>query len=90
MKRRERQQQGSIVEIGNAFHVRYWCDGIKKDGAPGRVQRSERLCDKDTQHYSADCKPVRMLRDKAMLKLNARQSSAQHDMFIADYWEPST
>src|SRR5258705_8194928 len=87
MKRRERHQTGSVVEIGNAFHVRYWSNGIKKDGMPGRVQRSERLCNKDTQHYSADCKPVRMLRDKAMLKVNARQSSAQHDIFIADYWK---
>jgi integrase len=86
MKRRERHQTGSVIEIGNAFHVRYWVDGIKKDGAPGRVQRSERLCAKDTQHYSCECKAVRMLRDVVMLKVNARQSSAQHDMPVADFW----
>jgi integrase len=87
MKKRERHQAGSIVEIGNAFHVRYWCDGIKKDGKPGRVQRSERLCAKDTQHYSATCKAVRILRDEAMLKINARQSSAQHDTAVVNFWE---
>jgi integrase len=86
MKKRERHQTGSVVEIGNAFHVRYWCDGVKKDGQPGRVQRSERLCNKDAQHYSAECKAVRMLRDAAMLKINARQSSAQQDMPVADFW----
>lgn len=86
MKKRERHQTGSVVEIGNAFHVRYWSDGIKKDGAPGRVQRSERLCDKDVQHYSPDCKAVRMLRDAVMLKINARQSSTLNDMPAADYW----
>ncbi len=86
MKRRERHQTGSVIEIGNAFHVRYWVDGIKKDGTPGRVQRSERLCAKDAQHYSCECKAVRMLRDAVMLKVNARQSSAQHDMPVADFW----
>jgi len=87
MKKRERHQAGSIVEIGNAFHVRYWCDGIKKTGEPGRVQRSERLCTKDAQHYSPTCKAVRMLRDEAMLKINARQSSAQHDTPISNFWQ---
>jgi len=85
MKRRERHQTGSVVEIGGAYHVRYWCDGTKKDGAPGRVQRSVRLCDKDVQHYSCDCKAVRMLRDDAMRKINARQSS-QQDLLVVDYW----
>src|SRR5215469_5386256 len=85
MERRERHQQGSVVEVGGAFYVRYWCDGVKKDGTPGRVQRSQRLCEKDAKHYSRDCKPVRLLRDGFMATINAGQV-ASHDMPIADFW----
>ena len=84
---RERIQKGSIIQIGTSFYVRYWCDGTKKDGPPGRVQRSEFLCEKDAQHHRADCKAVKLLCDEVMLHINSPRKTVSADITVEKFWE---
>ncbi len=84
-QQRERHQTGSIYEASGKFYVRYRATKII-DGVPKRVQQSEPLCDKDVKHYSADCKALKMLRDRFMLKINARQTGDQSTTVTA-FWD---
>ncbi len=45
-----RYQRGHVFDQHGAFHVRYYTTEIV-DGQPKQVQRSERLCTKDTRHH---------------------------------------
>jgi integrase len=85
MKRRERHQTGHVYETSGAFYIRYRQTELV-DGKPERKQVSERLCDKDTQHYSVSCKAVRRLRDHHMLKINGHQPTAQHSLTVTEFW----
>ena len=65
-----RYQQGHVFEQHGAFHVRY-CTTVIVDGQLKRIQRSERLCGKDTKHHSTKCKPVQTLAAVVMERVNS-------------------
>ncbi len=80
-----RYQHGHIYEAFGAFHVRFYQTELR-DGHPTRVQKSHRLCAKDRKHYSAKSKPVQLLCDDFMRKVNTAAVTEQ-DMAVAQFWE---
>lgn len=85
MKRRERHQTGHIYAASDSFYVRYWTTEIT-EGQPKRVQRSEWLCNKDAQHFSATSKPVKQKRDEVMAKINAAKPGANDGVTVPAFW----
>jgi integrase len=83
-----RIQKGYIYEASGAFFVRYY-DSESIDKQIRRVQRSERLCSKDTgKHYAVNAKAVKLLRDRFMLTINERDpGSSPKDFTVVDFWE---
>ncbi len=84
-----RIQRGRIYERSGAFYVQYRVTEII-NGAPKRVQRSQRLCDKSDKYYSKNAKAVKLLCNEFMHKINSQQASSrsiQQDMQIGDFWE---
>jgi integrase len=84
-----RIQRGYIYEASGCFYVRYWATAIV-DGRARRVQRSERLCEKNHKYYARTAKAVKLLRDDFMYRLNQAHASHENraaDMRIVDFWE---
>ena len=86
-----RIQRGYIYEASGSFYVRYWTVEIV-DGRSQRVQRSERLCERNDKYYARNAKAVKLLRDDFMHKLNQQQNGNRAvnravDMTVADFWE---
>jgi len=82
-----RIQEGRIYEASGKFYVQYRVTLII-DGESKRVQRSQFLCEKDDQHYSAKARSVKLLRDEFMLTVNSNSSSpAAPTKQIAEFWE---
>jgi integrase len=81
-----RHQRGHIYEAFGAFHVRYYQTEII-DGGPKRVQRSHRLCAKDTKHHSCSCKPVRQKCEDFMREINEKVGQVNQDVTVAQFWE---
>jgi integrase len=86
-KRRDRHQRGYVYEASNAFHVRYYATEIV-DGAPTRVQRSKKLCNKDrnTGHGSASAKAVQLLAEDHMRLVNA-DTPATTALTVVEFWD---
>jgi integrase len=80
-----RYQRGHIYEAFGAFHVRFYQTELR-GGQLTRVQKSHRLCAKDRKHYSAKSKPVQLLCDDFMRKVNTA-TVTQQDMTVAQFWE---
>jgi integrase len=86
-----RIQKGYLYEASGSFYVRYWATEIV-DGRAQRVQRSERLCEKNDKYYARNAKAVKLLRDDFMHKQNQEQASHRAvnraaDMRILDFWD---
>lgn len=82
-----RYQRGHVFEQHHAFHVRYYTTEIV-NGAPKRVQRSERLCSKDNKHHSKKCKPVQTLAAGVMGRVNSVAGTMPDaDVTVAAFWE---
>jgi len=96
-----RVQSGYVYEASGALYVRYWTSEIV-DGKPQRVQRSERLCDKDDKCYISRVtdrktgKKRLVLSSALKLKLNDKMQTVNvqevhrrpgQDMTVADFWE---
>ena len=86
-------QDGYVYEgsDGKSFHVRYYVTEIV-DGAPTRVQRSRKLCEKNraTGHAKVTSDKVQIEAKKFMLKINQTEHtshSLEQDMLITDFWE---
>jgi integrase len=80
-----RYQNGHVYEAFGAFHVRFYQNEID-GGRVVRKQRSHRLCAKDRVHYSATCKPVKLLCADFMQKVNT-STATETNMSIAEFWE---
>ena len=80
-----RFQTGHIYEASGSFFVRYYVTEIR-DGAEKRVQRSHRLCFKDTGHPSRTCKAVRLLAAEQMAEVNS-QIHPLVNQTVVDFWE---
>jgi hypothetical protein len=83
-----RNQKGHIYEASGAFFVRYYDNQIV-DGQQKRVQRSHRLCDKDSRYYAANSRAVRLLRDAFMVTVNEQQANGkapEPDKRVVDFW----
>jgi integrase len=86
-----RIQRGYIYEASGCFYVRYWTTEIV-DGRSQRVQRSEKLCEKNDKYYARTSKAVKLLRDDFMHKQNQQQNSNRAvnraaDMPVVEFWE---
>jgi integrase len=84
-----RIQAGYVYEASGAFFVRYYVTSIV-DGAAQRVQRSERLCEKNDKYYARNAKAVKLLRNEFMQRVNTQQASgrpSQQDMSVTSFWE---
>ena len=85
-----RHQQGSVYEASGAFFVRFYVTETL-NGHAKRVQRSQRLCQKDGNKYrSVNDKNVKLLRDKIMLSINEQNASGRvnsNSTTVADFWE---
>lgn len=66
-ERRFRRQTGLVAEHRAGWFLRYYTD----DQDSRRKRVTEKLCDKDAKHYSADCTPVVLLRESRMAEINA-------------------
>lgn len=75
-----RYQKGYVYEKSGAFHVRY-C-------TPQGVQKSERLCPKDSEHSSVTCKAVQQIAASVMSRVNAEAGTVpQTDLLITEFWQ---
>ncbi len=72
-------------EAFGAFHVRFYQPELR-DGQLTRVQKSHRLCAKDRKHYSPKSKPVQLLCDDLLRKVNTATVTEQ-DTTVAQFWE---
>jgi len=75
-------QRGTIYEASGSFFVRYFAN---VDGVKQRV--SHKLCDRDQEHYSTDCKAVEELRDEHMVSTRKIKTQPTAEKPITDYWE---
>ena len=71
-----RHQKGSICLRSGSFYCRAYVNG---------KQKNYLLVRKDDKHHSATCKPVRMLRDEVMSKVNSMLESASA-LTAKDFW----
>jgi integrase len=78
---RIRLQKGHLFEKSGQFYIRYYTivGGVRK-------QKAEPLCKRDDKHHSKTCKPVRLLRDQFMLKVNAGHGDGQAGVTVRDFW----
>jgi integrase len=83
-----RFQQGYIYEASQSFFVRYYVTEIR-DGQTHRVQRSHRLCFKDTRHTSRTCKTVRQLAAEFMAEVNSQSAPVNpaNDQSVCEFWD---
>ena len=96
-----RVQSGYVYEASGALYVRYWTSEIV-DGKARRVQRSERLCEKNDKYYVSHStnkktgkkkfvpsSAVKLLCNEFMQKVNSQQSQRhpQQDMTVVAFWE---
>lgn len=82
-------QRGYLYEASGSFYVRYWTAEIV-DGQTQRVQRSEKLCEKNDKYYGLNAKSVKLLRDEFMNKRNQQsghRAVRAADMKVVDFWE---
>ena len=81
--RKPRHQLGVVYETSGAFYIRHF---ETRDGKRRRV--SHRLCWKDDNHDSLNCKAVQDLADKHMIEVNeaAKSLTNPEDVLITDYW----
>jgi integrase len=70
-----------LFEKSGQFYIRYYTivGGVRK-------QKAEPLCKRDDKHHSKTCKPVRLLRDQFMLKVNAGHGDGQAGVTVRDFW----
>src|SRR5581483_660404 len=83
-----RNQKGHIYEASGAFFVRYY-ETLIVNGQKNRVQRSHRLCDKDSRYYARNARAVKLLRDAFMVSVNEEQANGKApkaDMRVVDFW----
>jgi integrase len=80
-----RFQTGYIFGTSTTFFLRYYVTELI-DGQPRRVQRSQRLCSKDTEHHSKTCKAVRQLAAEKMAEVNAQVIPVVNQT-VADFWD---
>jgi hypothetical protein len=69
---RPRTQRGYIFEANSAWHIRYY---VHEDGT--RKQRSEKLCNKDSEHPLKDSHSVQLLAANFIRSINA--ANAEND-----------
>jgi hypothetical protein len=83
-------QRGYVYEASGSFYVRYWATEIV-NGQQRRVQRSEKLCEKNNKYYARNAKAVKLLRDEFMNKLNQRHGhravNQAVDIRTVDFWD---
>ncbi len=92
--RAARYQEGHVFKVKGkrvtAFYIKYYVTELQ-DGKPVRVQRTERLCDKDDKHFSETCRAVQQLAAKVMERVNkaegVTESGSLKDTRIIDFWE---
>jgi hypothetical protein len=79
---RIRTQKGHVFEKSGHFYIRYYTTvkGVRK-------QKAELLCEKDEKHHSKTCKPVKILRDKVMLRVNSEADCGEATPTVSDFWE---
>jgi integrase len=81
-----RHQDGHIYEKHGAFHLRYYVTEMR-DGKLTRVQRSRKLCDKDSRdHRYPTSKAVRGIADAILLEVNKDAPPTGDDVRIATFW----
>jgi integrase len=73
----QRRQTGQLFESNGAFYVRYYKEGKRV---------AHRLCSKDKEHYAADCKAVKLLRDGHMLKVNSGVADPDKTL-VSSFWK---
>lgn len=73
-------QRGYVYEASNTFYVQYF------NGVP-RKRVSQKLCDRDKQHYSTTCPKVKLLAQEFMLTVNKPASTVGVDCTITEYWD---
>lgn len=71
-----RHQKGSICLRSGSFYVRAYVNGKQKNFF---------LAKKDDKHHSPTCRAVKLLRDEAMLRVNA-QADAASTIKAEDFW----
>jgi integrase len=71
-----------------AFHVRYYTTDVI-EGLPTRVQKSEKLCDRDDLHFSPTCPAVSELAAKVMARVNTKdhQLPLKNDQPVVEFFE---
>jgi integrase len=70
-----------MFEKSGHFYIRYY---TTVDGA--RKQKAELLCKRDDKHHSTSCKPVKLLRDKFMLKVNSEADKSRSSAKVVQFW----
>ena len=80
-----RYQNGYVFASSSSFHLRYYQTEIV-DGQPRRVQKSQRLCAKDSVHHSRTCKAVRQLAASVLAEVNG-QTAPVVNQTVADFWD---
>jgi integrase len=78
----QRHQVGRIYEASGKFYVQYRVAVNDR-----RVQRSHFLCNKDDRHRSKSDRPVKVLRDEFMMKINHQEPGVGEDMTISAFWD---
>jgi integrase len=78
--RRKRLQKGQIVLRSGRFYSRYYLDG-------GRM-KAEWIADKSPEHHSATCKPVKLLHQGVMLRVNSCRDVEDKGsaLTLAEFW----
>jgi len=80
-----RFQSGYVFSTSTSFFIRYYQTEII-DGQTRRVQKSQRLCLKDTEHHSKSCKAVRQLAAEVMAEVNSQVTPVVNQT-VTDFWE---
>jgi len=80
-----RYQTGYIFSTSTTFFLRYYTTELV-DGQPRRVQKSRRLCAKDTVYHSKTCKAVRQLAAGVLAEVNG-QTAPVVNQTVADFWD---
>lgn len=60
-----------------------------RDGKLVRVQKAERICEKDDNYYSRKAKSVKLKRDELMLRVNSQDGTHVNpqEQRVCDFWE---
>src|ERR1700739_3247308 len=80
-----RYQSGYIFSTRTTFFLRYYTTELV-DGQLRRVQKSQRLCAKDTVHHSKSCKAVRQLAAQILAEVNGATAPVVNQT-VCDFWD---